>query len=688
MADELTTSLISGSIRFTGLGSGTDFDSMVTKLIEVEQTRTKRLESWRSEWETKSESFDELSAAMLSLKGILDSMNTPNEFLTKQAVSSNSMALTATASSDAEESSHQVDVVSLARTDMHMGSVIFSSTGDVISGGADGTFVFSVGTRQISVDVNSSTTLAQFASLINSDPDNRNYVRASVINDGSGYRLQLRGMDLGAGNDIIIDDASTSAGLLANFSSGHFIETQNASNAQLRVDGFPLIPPTPTADILKATVSGAAATDVVSASGGTFKFAYAGTLYSVNVAATDTYADLAANINSAVGFSMAQASDVSGNVELTLTGQAGSSNQIQVIRSPGTSVAALQTDAFTQLQGATDGYFERSTNSISDVIIGVTMNLTSTGSTTLTTSTDTASVIENVRTFVDGVNTVLQLIKEQTQVTTVGSNTSGSILTGNYGLQMIQQNLKNILAQRGLGFDYDLDPVISLGSAGITTDTSEGSATFGLLVFDEGTFAAALAADPDAVARLFSADYYPSTREIVDGVAVESSNFKFDSSIAGVTGAGDFAVSYTVGAGGTITSASINGYAATIDGNKIVAGGDGNAARGLAVEILNLNPGSYSGQVQIKIGKAEELSLQIKKLTDPLSGTLEILKDNYQDIMDSIDEKIAYEKRRLTLLESNLRQRFARLEALLGTYDNIATQLSSQIKSLSGNSSS
>ncbi len=75
-------------------------------------------------------------------------------------------------------------------------------------------------------------------------------------------------------------------------------------------------------------------------------------------------------------------------------------------------------------------------------------------------------------------------------------------------------------------------------------------------------------------------------------------------------------------------------------------------------------------------------------MTDPLSGTLEILKYNYQDIMDSIDEKIAYEKRRLTLLESNLRQRFARLEALLGTYDNIATQLSSQIKSLSGSKSS
>jgi flagellar hook-associated protein 2 len=683
MADDLTTSLLSGSIRFTGLGSGTDFDSLITKLIEIEQTNSNRLQKWRSSWESKSESFDELSSAMLTLKTTLDSMDTPNEFLAKQVSSSNSAALTATASSDAEESSHQIDVVSLATTDMHMGSVIFSSANDAIGGGSGGTFVFSIGTRQVSVDVNSSTTLSQFATLINSDTDNRNYVRASVINDGSGYRLQLRGMDLGAGNDLIIDDTATSANLLTNFSSSKFIQTQNASNAKLQVDGFPTVPATPTADILKSTVTGTTTTDVVSAGGGTFKFAYAGTLYSVSVAATDTYANLATNINAAVGFSMATAADVSGSVELTLAGQAGSANQIQIIRSPGTTIAALQTDSFSQTQGATDGYFERGSNSISDIITGVTMNLASTGRTTLTTSTDADSVVENVQSFVDGVNAVLRLIKEQTQVTTVGSSTSGSILTGNYGLQMIQQNLKNILAQRGVGFDYDMDSIVSLSGVGITTDTSEGSPTFGLLLFDASAFKDALTTDPDAVARLFSADYYPSTKEIVDGVAVESSNFKFDSYIKGITGQGDFTVSYTVNASGRIASASINGYQATVDGNKIVGAGDDNTARGLALEIINLTPGSYSGQVQIKQGKAAELSQQIKKLTDSTTGTLEILKDNYQDIMDSIDEKIAYEKKRLTLMESNLRTRFATLEALLGTYDNISTQLGSQIDSLS-----
>lgn len=686
MADDLTSSLVSGSIRFTGLGSGTDFDTMITKLVEIEQTRTKRLESWRAGWEAKSEAFDSLSASMLSLKTSLDSMNTTDEFLVKQVASSNATALTAKAGSSAEESTHQVDVVALATNDMHMGTVIFSSQDAVISGGSDGTFAFSIGSRQVSVNVTSTTTLTQFANLINSDPDNRNYVRASVVNDGSGYRLQIRGMDLGAGNDFIVDDASTSASLLTNFSKNKFIETQNAGNAQLRVDGFPLLPPTQTEDILKATITGKASTDAVATTASTFKFAYAGSLYSVSVASSDTYADLAANINTAVGFSMASVADVSGNVELTLTGQDGANRQISIINAPGTTVGNLQPANFVQLQGATDGYIERGTNSISDIIPGVTMSLTSTGSTTLTTSMDSASVIQKVQTFVDAVNSVLQEIKDQTQVTTVGSSVSGSLLTGNYGLQMIQQKLKNILAQKGIGFDYDMDPIVSLGSVGITTDSTQGSPTFGMLVFDQNAFSAALNTSPDAVARLFSADYYPSTKEFVGGVAVESSNFKFDSAIKGVTNAGEYAISYTVDALGKIVSANINGFAASIDGNKIVAVGGDNPARGLALEVMNLTAGSYSGQVQIKSGKTEELAQEIKKLTDPQSGTLEILKDNYQDIMDSIDDKIAYEERRLELLEKNLRLRFARLEALLGTYDNISTQLSSQIKGLSSSS--
>lgn len=682
MADDLSTSLISGAIRFTGLGSGTDFDALVTQLVEVEKTRSKQLQSWRAQWEAKSEAFDELSAAMLALNSSLQTMNTTDEFLIKSVNSSNSAALTATASSNAEEGTHDVEIVSLASNDMHVGTEIFSASDAVVGAG---TFTFSYGNRQISVETTDSTTLSQFASLINTDADNPNSVRASVINDGSGYRLQIRGMDLGAGNDFLVDDSLTT---LAGFSSADFIQTQNAGNAQLRVDGWPTLPPTATADILTATISGKATTDAVSTSDTTFKFTHGGTLHTVAMTAGETYADLAARITADTGVT-AVATDVSGNVELTLTGDPGSTNQITIVNSPGTTITELQSSAFTQIQGATDGYIERQTNAVSDVVTGVTMTLLKAGeTTTLATGIDAEAIVEKVRTFVDDVNSVLTVIRSQTKIDSVGENVSGSILTGNYGVQMIQQNLKNILAQRGVGFDYDTDPVISLGSVGITTDTSEGSPTFGLLTFDESAFSSALESNADSVARLFSADYYPSTKEMIGGEAVTSPNFKFDSFVRGVTSAGDFTVTYTV-SGGTIAASpppTINGYTANIDGNKLIAIGGDNAARGLAVEIINLTDGTYTGQVQLKSGKTEELSTELEQLTDSDSGTLNILKNNYQDIMDSIDDKLDYESRRLTLLESNLRQRFANLEAVLGTYDSIQSQLESQIKSLSSSS--
>ncbi|GAB1411166.1 hypothetical protein MASR1M90_23200 [Desulfovibrionales bacterium] len=686
----MADSLNSGAIRFTGLGSGTDFDSMIKQMLEVEKNKSKQLTRWRSQWETKSTEFDKLTAAMRTLDSTLKSMNTTDEFLIKSVVSSNATALTATANSQTEEGTHDVDIISLATTDMHMGAEIFSSKNDAISGGVPGTFVFAYGNRQISVSISATTTLSQFADLINADPDNRNYVRASVINDGSGYRLQIRGMDLGAGNDFIVDDAATNPELVARFGSARFIQTQNASNAKLSVDGFPLSP-TPTSHILKTATNYTDPGDTLTDAPGSFKFAYDGHIYSTSVSAGATMNDLVTAIN-ALGSGVTASTSINGdgNVELTLEGDPGSNRKINVLNSPGTTLVTLQPGKFSQVQGATDGYIERSTNTISDVVSGVTMNLLKAGeSTTLNMAMDSGAITEKARLFVDEVNTVLTVIRNQTKVDSVGSKITGSILTGNYGLQMIQQNLKKILAQRGIGFDYDTDPLLSLASVGITTDSAQGSPTFGLLTFDEKAFSSALNTSPDAVARLFSADFYPATKEIIGGEAVESPNFKFDSFVRGVTKAGNFDISYTI-SGGVIAASpppTINGYTANIDGNKLVAIGGENAARGLAIEIINTIDGTYSGQVQLKSGKTEELSQEIKKLTDSESGTLEILKDNYQDIMDSIDEKLAYEERRLTLLERTMRMRFANLESVLGTYDNISKQLKSQIAGLPKSSS-
>jgi flagellar hook-associated protein 2 len=72
----------------------------------------------------------------------------------------------------------------------------------------------------------------------------------------------------------------------------------------------------------------------------------------------------------------------------------------------------------------------------------------------------------------------------------------------------------------------------------------------------------------------------------------------------------------------------------------------------------------------------------LKDLTSSSSGPLHILEDNYQDIMDNIDDKIEWEEKRIDRMERDLRNRFANLEATLGYYNQMQMALNNQIGQL------
>ena len=141
-------------------------------------------------------------------------------------------------------------------------------------------------------------------------------------------------------------------------------------------------------------------------------------------------------------------------------------------------------------------------------------------------------------------------------------------------------------------------------------------------------------------------------------------------------------------ASGAITAATINGHAAVFHSNSnLITGQHGYDEAGMVIRVVDTTPGTHSGEVALKPGKAGELSELLDQLTDETDGPLHILDDNYDDITAMIDDKIAYEQRRISTYASNLRKRFAKVDSLLGTYDQMQSQLSSQIKQLSSSSS-
>lgn len=559
--------LTSGSIRFTGLGSDTDFDSMINNLVKAEGYRVKQLQDWKKDWEGKIEAFEEVNSSLVTLETNLGKMDSVPEFFIKEATSSDTTVLSATASTEAEESAHSLEVNQLAQNEIMVSKAGFSSPDDQVSSSGASTFEYTYGSQTISVDVPDGTTLNGLINIINSDADNPGVRAGSIKKSDGDYRLQLTGLDLGANNTLSISAGPDGFDFSGdtNVDDNDFSTVQNAQNARMKLDGFP-----------------------------------------------------------------------------------------------------------------DDGtYIERSTNTVSDLINGVTLNLKDTGTSQVTVSNDDAAIMENVNGFVDEVNTVLSLFKDKMQVDKYNTDdeAQAGVLTGNYGAQMAKQRIKDILSSKGLGFDRDEDPLVSLGSVGITTVTDRSSPDFGLLQVDQTKMANSLEKNPEEVAELFSAN----------GVAeANSSNFKIYSTVQGTTQAGVYDVQYSVDSTGTITSGTIDGYAASIEDNVLTVSEGG--ARGLAVQVDNLTQGDYSGSVSIKEGKAVQLKNSLHQMTAS-DGTFNVLEDNYNDIVNNIDKKIEDELRRLDKYERNLRTKFAQVESLLGYYDNMQSMLDSQLEQLDNGSS-
>lgn len=550
------TPLTSSQITFTGLGNGTDFDQLITKLVEVEQTRITQYQSWRQTWVEKQQCFEELSSELLALKTTLESMDTVSEFLSKTTSVTDSSVLSVTSSSGADNGTHTIEVEQLAAAKSMVTTTGYASEDtDINSSNADVNFSYVYKGTTYNVSVGANCTLSELADLINNDANNAG-VKASIVNDGSSYYLQLRGMDTGSSATLTI--ASNSA--LSGFSASDFETIASNCNALLKLDGWP-----------------------------------------------------------------------------------------------------------------TSSYITRESNTVSDLVSGLTLNLKSTGTVTTTTTTDTDTIKAHIQTFVEQMNTVRSLIKELTDVDT--STATGSILTGNYGVDLIGSRLESVVASVGVGFDYNDDVYSVLSQLGIYTDTDEGSTTEGLLLISNATLDAILLSNADAVAKLFSDNYAGST---------STSAFAISSYISGTTGYGTYDVSYTTDANGKIIAATINGHAAVFHSNSsLITGAQGYDEAGLVLNCIDTTPNStVTGTVSLRQGKVGELVDVLDELTSSSEGPLHILDENYDDIVSMIDDKIASEQTRISNYATRLRTRFAKVDSLLSTYSAQQNALTSYIDQL------
>jgi len=220
-------------------------------------------------------------------------------------------------------------------------------------------------------------------------------------------------------------------------------------------------------------------------------------------------------VDTGAGYRLVLSSDETGTenaVQVTVSNDGDGSNTdmngLSQFAFDGTTSNLTETvqakDAMLEVNGIA---ITRSSNTVEGVVDGVTFDLKSLGTSSVTVGRDPDAVAERVQEFVDKFNALQDVIKRQSGFN--AETGKGGVLSGDSTIRGIQSDLRGLLTTIPEGLENS--SVRMLADVGITTDPSSGK-----LEFDQARFKEQLEADPAAVSALFA------EKDGVDGIATRT----------------------------------------------------------------------------------------------------------------------------------------------------------------------
>ncbi len=250
------------SIESLGLGSGVLTTDLVEKIISAEkEVANLRLDRRQELVEAKITAYGEIQSMMAKVQSAANSLSSPSLVSSTTATSSDEDILTATTSSLSEPGTYNVEVLNTAKSHS-LATQTYSSFDEIIGTGklvfTFGDITYGGGGNFVSQDLNpdrlgktitiddSNRTLSGIRDAINNADMG---VSASIINDGSGYRLLMTSEETGEENAMRIaalDDSGNmlSGGLAAlafnenQNTAANISQTSKGEDAQLNVNGL------------------------------------------------------------------------------------------------------------------------------------------------------------------------------------------------------------------------------------------------------------------------------------------------------------------------------------------------------------------------------------------------------------------------------------------------------------------
>ncbi|MET0029754.1 MAG: flagellar filament capping protein FliD [Candidatus Thiodiazotropha sp.] len=236
------------TIGFSGISTGSDWNSIINQLLEIESQPLYTLQTREQQLESRISDFGLVKSAIDTFRSSVEDLTSAAGFAAFASTSTDENVLTVSADSTAVPSSYDVIVTQLASRDKLASSAYADSFTEV----GTGTLTITVDGNIMNLDLGvteGDNTLAAIRDAINSAVDNPG-VSATILNETGGSRLILTSTDPGAANaiNISITDSDDGNGTDANGLSRLFYmgvgddglaeQVTTAQDALLSIDGF------------------------------------------------------------------------------------------------------------------------------------------------------------------------------------------------------------------------------------------------------------------------------------------------------------------------------------------------------------------------------------------------------------------------------------------------------------------
>lgn len=324
----------------------------------------------------------------------------------------------------------------------------------------------------------------------------------------------------------------------------------------------------------------------------------------------------------------------------------------------------------TQVQTAKDAILEvdgiavvKSSNSISDMIEGVTLNLLTTSggiAVSLGVASNQEAVKTSVTSFVDAFNKLDTTLRNLTKFDEAGK--ASGVLLGDATARGVINQIRAVMTST-VANGSSLN---SLSQIGVSFQRT------GQLALDATKLTSAITNNFGDIASLFAATAKATDPQI----SYVASTRK--------TQVGTYAV--TVGQLGTSlvnAQGTINGVTATGSGTNLT-GALGDASEGLNLKVAGGALGAR-GTVNFSIGYAAQLDNVIKNLLSD-TGILATRTDGITSSIKSLDKQTEALNVRLASVEARYRAQFTKLDTLLSSMATTSSFLTQQIASINANS--